>query len=212
MMTINEEKFYEVCKILIATDTFNKDKAPYVLGTAIDSYTQNKFGSVEFDYKKVFEREDKYKDVVGFYHTHPPGCFGMSSTDTDTMTQWVKCFGKSLICLIECEGIVNAWLFVKGEDGSVSILDVKANTTNNVNYYVWTDPTPSFWDNADFLVKGEAYYEEGDQEDPFAEIIERLENLEAGFTAALSGLENLTSAVEDLTNIIAGEEDEQTRD
>ena len=192
---MNEEKFYEICKILITTDTFNKDKAPYVLCTAVDSYTQNKFGSVEFDYKKVFEREDKYKDVVGFYHTHPPGCFTMSQTDIQTMTQWVKCLGKSLICLIECEGIVNSWLFVKSSKGEVAIVDVKANTTNNINYYVWTDPTPSFWEDADFLLKGEAYYDE-DESDPFSEIIERLENLEAGVMSALTGLEALNSAMQ----------------
>lgn len=209
---VNEERFYEICKILITTDTFNKDKAPYVLCTAVDSYTQNNFGSVEFDYKKVFEREDKYKDVVGFYHTHPPGCFGMSNTDRQTMTQWVKCLGKSLICLIECEGIVNSWLFVKGEKGEVAVMDVKSNTTNNVNYYVWTDPTPSFWQDADFLVKGEAYYaEEGD--DPFSEIIERLENLEASVLSALTGLESLTGAVQALVSVVSVEDkDEPTRD
>lgn len=207
---MNEEKFYEICKILITTDTFNKDKAPYVLCTAVDSYTQNQFGSVEFDYKKVFEREDKYKDVIGFYHTHPPGCFNMSQTDIQTMTQWVKCLGKSLICLIECDGVVNSWLFAKGDKGEVSILDVKANTTNNVNYYVWNEPTPSFWEDADFLLKGEAYYDEDG--DPYAEIVERLENLEAGMMSVLTGLDALNGAVQVLLeNKMEEADDKPTR-
>ncbi len=173
----------------------------------MDYYTQNKFGSVEFDYKKVFEREDKYKDVVGFYHTHPPGCFSMSSTDIETMTQWVKCLGKSLICVIECENVLNSWLFVKNEDGGVSYIDVNANTTNNINYYIWTDPTPSFWENADFLVKGEAYFDE-DEDDPFSEIIERIENLEAGMMSVLSGIQTLSSSVQFLVEALVEEEED----
>ena len=189
------DEFKGVCKILITTDTFNKDKSPYILCTVAENYTQNK-SVVEFDYKKIFDRQDKYKDVVGFYHTHPAGFYSMSSTDISTMEQWVKCLGKSLICLIECDGVMNSWLFSKGEDNEISVIEVKASTTNNINYYVWTEPTPSFWQDADFLTKGEAYYSEDEITDPITEIIDRLENLEAGVLSIVNALDALTTAIQ----------------
>ena len=112
--------FTETCKILINTETSYKDNAPHLLVTGIGSYTQGLAGSVEFKYDDVYDREDRYHDIVGFYHTHPSGLNVMSPTDVETMTQWVKCLGKSLICVIETKEQLNAWLFIKGENGDVS--------------------------------------------------------------------------------------------
>lgn len=57
--------------------------------------------SVEFDFNKVMERQQKRGDFIGFYHTHPNMSNWYSSTDYATMETWVDCFGKELLCLIE---------------------------------------------------------------------------------------------------------------
>jgi hypothetical protein len=180
-------------KLLVLTETFNKDKSPYLLSTAIDLHTNSKN---QFDYNNIYNREDKYKDLVGFYIIHPVGYFGMSSEDITTMEQWVKCLGKSLVCLVECDGVINAWLFSREESGKVSNIDIKASTANNINYYIWTEPTPSFWQNADFLTKGEAYQDEFI--DPFTEITDRLDNVEAGMMSIINAVEALTTAIQSL--------------
>lgn len=51
-------------------------------------------------YNKIISRESKYRDVVGFYHTHPNMPAIPSSTDHETMNQWVDVLGKDLLCLI----------------------------------------------------------------------------------------------------------------
>ena len=189
-------EFNEVCKVLINTDNFNKDKSPYVLCTAINLFEQNKFAHTEFNHVKVQERESKYKDVVGFYRTSPPKHFQITPADVETMKQWIKSLEKSLIFLVECEGVLNAWLFTK-KDNEIIYTEIKADTSNNVNYYVWTDPTPSFWGNADFLLQGEGYIQE-ESDDPVSEIIERIENMEACLSSVLAGMDNLTIAVQNL--------------
>src|SRR4051794_7601897 len=59
---------------------------------------------VEFDGPWVLRREERYGDVVGFYHTHPPGCHGLSNRDVRTMRAWCGAFGKPLLCVIESSG------------------------------------------------------------------------------------------------------------
>lgn len=59
--------------------------------------------SVSFDWELVLGREERYGDVLGFYHTHPSGFFSPSQRDNRTMSSWVSCFGKPLLCLIECQ-------------------------------------------------------------------------------------------------------------
>ena len=118
--------FYEICKVLVSTETAYKDGAPHAFVTSIDSCTQKQVASVEFDYKKVFDREDKYEDIAGFYHTHPSGMNMMSSIDIETMNQWVRCLGKSLICVIETEEKLNAWAFIKGQDLDVRHKQIQA--------------------------------------------------------------------------------------
>lgn len=72
--------------------------------------------SVEFDWKKVLDREEEKGDVVGFFHTHPDGFSSFSSRDVRTMQSWCNCFGKPLLCLIECESITRAWVFNADSD------------------------------------------------------------------------------------------------
>lgn len=196
--------FYEVCKILINTDTFHKDGAPHLMLTAIDFYTQENPTSVEFDYEAVYQREDKYQDIVGFYHTHPSGMNKMSQIDIDTMTQWVRCLGKSLVCVIETEEQKNAWLFVKEENGKVSYRDALVASANDINYDIWLDAKRDFWSPADFLLEGEYFMmpEEEIEDDEVDDVVDtmlgnmdnisgKLDNLTQGFNNLLSVLQKM---------------------
>ena len=56
---------------------------------------------VEADWSWTLTREETQGDVMGFYHTHPPG-FGAqpSQRDIRTMQAWCSALGKPLLCLI----------------------------------------------------------------------------------------------------------------
>jgi hypothetical protein len=71
--------------------------------------------SVEFDWSWVLDREERYGDVVGFYHTHPAGLSAPSDRDVRTMRAWVTCLGKPLLCLIESPAGLAATLFERGD-------------------------------------------------------------------------------------------------
>ncbi len=71
--------------------------------------------SVDFDADWVLEREESRGDVVGFFHTHPPGVPGPSDRDNRTMRAWVSAFGKPLLCLIETDRKVRACLYANDE-------------------------------------------------------------------------------------------------
>jgi proteasome lid subunit RPN8/RPN11 len=73
--------------------------------------------SVQFDGNRVLDREEKYGDVVGFYHTHPEGFVQPSDRDVRTMGAWCFSFGKPLICAVGTSAGVQAWLFEPGIDG-----------------------------------------------------------------------------------------------
>jgi hypothetical protein len=72
--------------------------------------------SVEFDWAWVTEREERYGDVAGFFHTHPPGLATPSPRDLRTMRAWVSSFGKPLLCLIESGDRLSAYVFDSDED------------------------------------------------------------------------------------------------
>ena len=72
--------------------------------------------SVEFDWSWVMEREERYGDVTGFYHTHPLDLSTPSQRDVRTMRGWVSCFGKPLLGLIESGDRLSAYLFETDED------------------------------------------------------------------------------------------------
>jgi len=147
--------FYEVYKTLISTEMSHQNGAPHIMLTSIGFDTQKNASSVEFDYKKIYDREDTYQDIAGFYHTHPSGLNQMSSTDVMTMTQWVQTLGKSLVCVIETKEGINGWLFYKNEAGGIDHRVVKVATSNDVHYDLWVDPDHTFWNPVDFLTEGE---------------------------------------------------------
>lgn len=89
-------------------------------------YQDGEPSSVEFNWKHVMEREEKYGDVVGFYHTHPEGHSDYSARDYETMTQWVDCFGKTLVCAIQNGREIRAWEFApKGIVNELSDFELK---------------------------------------------------------------------------------------
>lgn len=71
--------------------------------------------SVEFDWAWVLEREERRGDVIGFYHTHPPGLTAPSERDVRTMRAWASCLGKPLLCVIESKPALAAFLFETDE-------------------------------------------------------------------------------------------------
>lgn len=71
---------------------------------------------VEADWAWTLEREEARGDVVGFYHTHPGMAAVPSARDVATMRAWVSCFGKPLLCVIEADGFLAAYLFESDED------------------------------------------------------------------------------------------------
>jgi hypothetical protein len=81
--------------------------------------------SVEFDWIWVMEREERYGDVVGFFHTHPQGLATPSQRDLRTMRAWVSCFGKPLLCLIESGDQLSAYLFASDEDDGQAVAQVE---------------------------------------------------------------------------------------
>ena len=72
--------------------------------------------SVTFDWSWVLEREERYGDVTGFFHTHPAGPPTPSGRDVRTMRAWVSCLGKPLLCLIQSGDEMGATLFRDDED------------------------------------------------------------------------------------------------
>jgi len=192
------QETYEVCKILIGTETYHRNNAQHMLATAINFYTQKQIASVEFDYASVFEREDKYKDVVGFFHTHPSGCTSMSQTDIDTMVQWVKCLGKALLCIIECDKQLYAWIFYKNEDKILN-KEIKATTTNDTNYNIWLEASPNFWNSADFLL---SEIEEVSEVELLSEMCDRLDNLDLTVSKMLDGLNAVSEGMKGISNSI----------
>ena len=70
----------------------------------LSEYTIGSPTGVEFDWEFVMEQEEKYNNIIGFFHTHPFCSHSVkveySSTDYNTMCGWVDCFGKPLYCII----------------------------------------------------------------------------------------------------------------
>ena len=127
----------------------------------------------------------------------------MSNIDVETMKQWVKCLGKSLVCAIETDETLNAWMFVKDDSGGISIKDIQINTGNDVNYDVWFDSAISFWHPADFLLNGEHYIEEsvktseesGEVMQILAELQENQDNMIAGFNTLVDTIQALIQTI-----------------
>lgn len=74
------------------------------------------YASVSFDQQIVYDRYDCCHDVMGFYHTHPPGFRAQpSQVDIVTMGAWQRCLGVPLWCFIDCGWDIKCYLFYEGE-------------------------------------------------------------------------------------------------
>ena len=71
---------------------------------------------VDFDWDWVLRREEQRRDILGFYHTHPPGVPGPSIRDVRTMQAWVSCLGKPLLCIVREGKGLSAHLFRTDEE------------------------------------------------------------------------------------------------
>jgi hypothetical protein len=201
--------FYEIYKMLVSTEAAYKDGTPHVLVTGIDACTQKQAASVEFDYQKVYDREDTYHDVVGFFHTHPSGMNSMSSIDIETMKQWVKCLGKDLMCVIQTEEEINGWLFVKGDNGTITCKDIQVNTGNDVNYDIWFEEMSGFWNPTDFLLNGEYYSKELEEDKIFDDILDVLKEVKENQGRLFDGFNTLIETIQSVLKYIAKEEDDE---
>lgn len=81
--------------------------------------------SVAFDWDWVLGREERYGDVIGFHHTHPPAHQKPSARDVRTMRAWVSCFGKPLLCVIESDTVLTATIFHSDEDEGERLSEVQ---------------------------------------------------------------------------------------
>ncbi len=80
--------------------------------------------SVQFDWKRVLEREESKGDLVGFFHTHPDGFTNASQRDDQTMESWSFCFGKPLLCVIGTSAGLRAWIY-DASSGALKIKEIK---------------------------------------------------------------------------------------
>ncbi len=81
--------------------------------------------SVDFDWAWVIEREEQYGDILGFYHTHPSGLARPSRRDVRTMHAWVSCMGKPLLCVIESDANLNAYVFETDENDGFPLAEIQ---------------------------------------------------------------------------------------
>lgn len=78
--------------------------------------------SVEADWRWTLEREERFHDVAGFYHTHPPAAGARPSRrDVRTMQAWCSALGKPLLCVIGCDGRLQSTLFADDEDSGQAL-------------------------------------------------------------------------------------------
>ena len=82
--------------------------------------TAGEIASVETDWEWALKREDRYGDVIGFFHTHPYGAdVQPSSRDVRTMRAWCTALGKPLLCVIASGKLLEGHVFKNENQQSV---------------------------------------------------------------------------------------------
>jgi proteasome lid subunit RPN8/RPN11 len=81
--------------------------------------------SVAFDGQRVLEREERYGDVLGFFHTHPAGPPEPSGRDVRTMRAWCSSFGKPILCAIASPIGLAAYCFDNDESDGVALQHIE---------------------------------------------------------------------------------------
>ena len=77
--------------------------------------------SVTFDGLWVLRREERRRDVIGFYHTHPGMPARPSRRDVRTMRAWCGAFGKPLLCVIAGVDGIRGYRFDDDESDGVEL-------------------------------------------------------------------------------------------
>jgi proteasome lid subunit RPN8/RPN11 len=107
--TPGKTRFVEQCWVLIGT---NDEEACWRFRRRCKSSGET--ASVEAAWAWALRREEHFGDVIGFFHTHPPGASTQpSSRDVKTMRAWCSAFGKTLLCVIADGKELNAHLFIE---------------------------------------------------------------------------------------------------
>ena len=97
--------FSEECWTLVG-----RRRGRFWLGRRV-RHSRGEPASVQFDGLWVLRREEKQRDVLGFFHTHPGGPPAPSARDIRTMRAWCSAFGKPLLCVIVSPEGVGAFRF-----------------------------------------------------------------------------------------------------
>jgi proteasome lid subunit RPN8/RPN11 len=113
------KNFHEKCAILIG-----QCRGSIWYGR-LRQFQSGEPASVEFDWEWVFTREERYEDVLGFYHTHPAELTTPSGRDVRTMRAWVSCLGKPLLCVIKSNKTLTAYMFETDEDDGSPLSEVQ---------------------------------------------------------------------------------------
>lgn len=94
-------------------------------------HSQGNPGLVEFDWNEVWQRHLTYGDVIGWFHTHPPGAHGMSQTDRDTFHSWLVALGGPRWAVIQCDGRTHCWRLTLNERFQLQWEDRDAEVLSN---------------------------------------------------------------------------------
>jgi len=136
---------YEIYYMIVGYQNSMQPCETNIEAKLVDFRTQESMARVSFDYQYVIDWEDKYGNVIGFFHTHPKGCAGPSGTDIRTMTGWCQCLGKDLLCVIDCGTSVVAIPFrFNAEKGRVK---QDADVSDYVYFKHLSEKTPYIGDN-----------------------------------------------------------------
>jgi proteasome lid subunit RPN8/RPN11 len=113
------KNFHEECAILIG------QRRGRIWYGRLRQFQSGELASVEFDWEWVLKREDRYGDVLGFYHTHPGGLTTPSGRDVRTMRAWVSCLGKPLLWVIKSHKNLSAYVFETDEDDGSPLAEIQ---------------------------------------------------------------------------------------
>lgn len=167
-------------KILINTDTFYKEGSPHLVATVIGDNDVN-------------NREDVYKDVIGFYKKIPH-MYDIDNSTIKEMDDWADILKKNIIILIENDSKLIGWLFEFGED--ISYREIQASSLNDINYDIWLDPDANFWNPVDFLLEEEYYtpvnYEGDNINDKLKCIEESIMKLDTKISKLVDNIKEIT--------------------
>jgi proteasome lid subunit RPN8/RPN11 len=116
--------FKETCFILVGKHEDNRWTCRKVKRHTGES------ARVEFDASWVLKREEARGDVQGFLHTHLAGFSNLSRRDLRTMTAWVSCLGKPLLCVVVSGEEIRGFVFTDDRGRPSKLESIALHGTN----------------------------------------------------------------------------------